>query len=98
MARPHNLACTRLRYLARFQRFHAHCSYLCSEGSHAATAQRVKPTVRLMDETVCGGGAHFIRFDIKAPSLGGQRNSMLDSIKMLAHGPAEMVCHKVCLT
>ena len=54
--------------------------------------------VRLMDETVCGVGAHFIRFDIKAPSLGGQRNSMLDSIKMLAHGPAETVCHKVRLT
>jgi hypothetical protein len=36
-------ACTRLRYLARFQRFHAHCSYLCSEGSCHATAQRVKP-------------------------------------------------------
>jgi hypothetical protein len=38
-------ACTRLGCLARFQRFHAHCGQLCSAGSHAATAQRVKPTV-----------------------------------------------------
>lgn len=38
-------ACTRLGYLARFRLLHAHCGQLCSEGSHAATTQRVKPTV-----------------------------------------------------